>query len=381
MKAVMYGAGNVGRGFIAELLAEAGLEVTFLDVNQSLVDAINRQGSYRQVIVGAQQREKLITGVRAVNCMDESLAAVEICSCDLLATSVGAGILPRIAPVIAAGLQERWKAGNETPLNIFICENLNHADKFLKNEIRSHLTEADYGNLDELVGFVETSIGRMIPVMSAEMMAKDPSVICVEPYRYLPYDCAAVKGTLPEIPMTVPFSPFPFYVERKLFVHNMGHFLCALLGRMKGYDYIWQSVEDAEIYHFVRAAMEDSALALSKKYATDYGQLMAHVDDLLYRFSNKALGDTNERVGRDLPRKLAPDDRLLGAVRMCGEQAVFSGHVCLGIAAAYHFLQAPPEGQSAIVQELWKCLKDGFDYRSIQQIIRQYQHAEDKMIV
>ncbi|MCI9383732.1 MAG: mannitol-1-phosphate 5-dehydrogenase, partial [Lachnospiraceae bacterium] len=32
MKAVMYGGGNIGRGFIGMLFSESGYEVTFVDV-------------------------------------------------------------------------------------------------------------------------------------------------------------------------------------------------------------------------------------------------------------------------------------------------------------------------------------------------------------
>lgn len=44
------------------------------------------------------------------------------------------------------------------------------------------------------------------------------------------------------------------------------------------------------------------------KYSTE------HIDDLLYRFKNKALGDTIFRVGCDLTRKLSAEDRLAGAI-------------------------------------------------------------------
>ncbi len=38
---------------------------------------------------------------------------------------------------------------------------------------------------------------------------------------------------------------------------------------------------------------------------------------MLFRFQNKALGDTVFRVGRDLKRKLGRDDRILGSVGLC----------------------------------------------------------------
>ena len=45
-KAIQFGAGNIGRGFIGGLLSEAGYHVVFADVNQEIVDKINEDKKY-----------------------------------------------------------------------------------------------------------------------------------------------------------------------------------------------------------------------------------------------------------------------------------------------------------------------------------------------
>lgn len=42
-RAIMIGAGNIGRGFIGALLAKSGYQVLFADVNQPIIDAINEK--------------------------------------------------------------------------------------------------------------------------------------------------------------------------------------------------------------------------------------------------------------------------------------------------------------------------------------------------
>ena len=46
MKAVHFGAGKIGRGFIADLIHETGYEITFVDVNEKLNDESNADSIY-----------------------------------------------------------------------------------------------------------------------------------------------------------------------------------------------------------------------------------------------------------------------------------------------------------------------------------------------
>ena len=45
-KAVHFGAGKIGRGFIAELLHDSGYEIVFGDVVDALVDIVNKEHQY-----------------------------------------------------------------------------------------------------------------------------------------------------------------------------------------------------------------------------------------------------------------------------------------------------------------------------------------------
>ena len=66
-KAIMYGGGNIGRGFIAQLFCLSGWETVFVDVNTALVDDMNTRHEYPIFITGAEDYERFtVTNVRAV---------------------------------------------------------------------------------------------------------------------------------------------------------------------------------------------------------------------------------------------------------------------------------------------------------------------------
>lgn len=336
MKAVMYGGGNIGRGFIGALLSQSGYEVTFIDVAEPVVKALQENRTYPVRYVTTEGYEDVwVQNVTAVNGNDAEAASDVIANCDIMATAVGARILKFIVPNIVAGLKKRWTMG-KGPLNIIICENLMDANKVLEGMLKEQLNAEEQKLFDETVGLVEASIGRMVPVQTEEMKAGEPMRVCVERYGFLPVDKAAFKGEVPAITNMVPFEPFDFYIKRKLYVHNMGHATCAYLGDLKGLAYIYQSIAVPETRILVQNAMLESAQALSKKYGAPLGDLQMHITDLLGRFTNAALGDTCQRVGGDPARKLGADDRLIGSSLLAMEQGITPAYITVGAAAGLH---------------------------------------------
>jgi mannitol-1-phosphate 5-dehydrogenase len=172
----------------------------------------------------------------------------------------------------------------------------------------------------------------------------EPMRVCVERYGYLPTDKAAFKGEVPEIKNMVPFEPFDFYIKRKLYVHNMGHATCAYLGDLLGLEYIYQSIDVADVRILVQNAMLESALALSGKYGVALGDVVLHITDLLNRFTNAALKDTCARVGGDPARKLSPDDRMIGSSSLALQQGTTPAYIAVGAAAGVHRYIKEAEG-------------------------------------
>ncbi len=335
-KFVMYGAGNIGRGFIGQLFSASGYSVGFVDINQEVIARLNADKCYPvDVVTNDGVTEQMVENVYGIDGTNVDLVAEEIASADAMATAIGVNVLKFIAKPISAGLKLRFER-NAKPLNIIICENLIGADEFLKGLIKAQIPEyAD--RIDAEIGFVEASIGRMVPVMTEEKKAGNPLRVYVEPYNILPVDKAAFKGEIPEVSNLYPFAPFNLFIQRKLFMHNMSHAICAYLGYLRNYEYIYESVVDFDIKYVAYKALVQSAFAVSTENGTEIAPLLSHAENLIYRFANKALGDTVARVGKDTIRKLGSNDRLVGALKLAEKHGLNAEYICIGIAAGMKF--------------------------------------------
>jgi mannitol-1-phosphate 5-dehydrogenase len=332
-KAVMYGAGNIGRGFIGQLLSQSGYEVVFLDINEKVINTLNKDKKYTITTVSNESTNQIvITNIRAINTnINPEEAIHEIKTCDIMATAVGANILKYISPIVAKGLYERSKL-KAKPLNILLCENLMNVHHYFKSLLEIELTGSSEQTLKN-IGFVEASIGRMVPVM---LETTYPTDITVESFEVLHTDKEGFIEEIPQIKNMIAYAPFDVYIYRKLFMHNMGHAVTAYLGNLKGYTYIDEAISDTQIKYCVYACGLESAKAIA---ADGYplAALIDFYDRLIYRFNNHKLKDTINRVGRDTKRKLTEQDRLTGAVNLCIKKNTPYAFLLLGIASGLLF--------------------------------------------
>lgn len=336
-KAVMYGAGNIGRGFLGKTFSDSGYEVCFIDVAKDIVDRLNKERSYPvRIVANKQQREEIVENVRAVDGSDMESVAEEIACADIMAIAVGVKVLPMIIKPVCAGLRKRFD-NNADPLNIIICENLIDADKYIKVLIEREMGAENNELLDKNIGLVKASIGRMVPIMTDKMREGNILRVWVEEYDELPVDKEAFVGEIPSLNHIIPFSPFGFYIKRKIFIHNMGHAICAYLGWQKGFSHIYECVNDDEIRDIVKVGMENVAIALNIEYGVPLHEVMENVYNLLERFGNKYLGDTVLRVGRDPIRKLDKNDRLTGAALYCVSYGTEPNSIIKGIASCLRY--------------------------------------------
>ncbi|MDY0175793.1 MAG: mannitol-1-phosphate 5-dehydrogenase [Lentisphaeria bacterium] len=343
--AVIFGAGNIGRGFIGQLFSESGYEVVFVDVDQELVSALNERRQYHlQIVSNSGSEDHWISPVRAIHGRDSAAVAAALLEASLAATAVGANALKYIAGNIAAGLALRAEM-RKPPLNFIVCENLHGAAAHLRELCLQQAAGEAKVYVEEQTGFVDTVIGRMVPMPTAEMRQQDPSLIKVEAYKELPVQRSGFVGEIPAVVAMKAEDNFEVFTARKLYIHNCGHALMAYAGYQRGYEFGYEVMADEKLRNFMLAGLQESAAAIASALGADADWLQQHVQELLLRFDNRQLGDRIFRLGRDPVRKLAREDRLTGAAKLAMEQGLPARNLAWGMALALHF--DPPQDEMA----------------------------------
>ena len=329
--AVHFGAGNIGRGFIGKLLADADVQVTFADVNAPLVDQISHKQEYKVKIVGSKCQIDTVNHVTAVNSASDDVIE-RIIHTDLVTTAVGPNVLDIIAKTIAAGITKRFEAGNLKPLNIIACENMVRGTTHLKGEVYKYLSPTLHTQADTLIGFVDSAVDRIVP--PTEAANDDPLEVTVESFSEWIVDESQFKGEIPDIAGMEKTNNLMAFVERKLFTLNTGHCITAYLGCLKGHRTIREAIEDPEIYFDVKQAMHESGEVLIQRYQFDRELHGAYIQKILDRFANPYLVDEIDRVGRQPIRKLSANDCLIKPLLGTIEYGTENTTLLKGIAAA-----------------------------------------------
>lgn len=343
MLAVQFGAGNIGRGFIAALLRQSGYEVIFADVVDSIVNQINQEKKYCVKITDINPEEILIDGVSAVDSKQDISYVLK--NADVITTAVGVNILPKIAPSIASGIIAKRAEGIDKLMNIIACENAVMATNNLKDAVYDLLDEDDKKFADEHVGFANCSVDRIVPP-ACETNGLD---VCVE--RFFEWNIceSELKGSF-NIKGANLVDNLEAYVERKLFTLNTGHAITAYLGFLDGKNTIEEAINCETIYKVVKAAMIESGSGLCKKHGFDKDKHNSYIDKIIDRFKNPYLKDDVNRVGREPLRKLSISDRLVKPTLTALQYELPVDNLIKGIAAALHF-NNPVDAESVEMQQ------------------------------
>ncbi|KAK8091274.1 mannitol dehydrogenase domain-containing protein [Apiospora phragmitis] len=318
-KAVHFGSGNIGRGFVACFLHESGYDVIFADVMDDLVNKLNATPSYKVIEVGTEGTDvKTITNYRAINSKyNEEELVDEIATADVVTCSVGPNILKFIAPVIAKGIDKR--SHDLQPLAVIACENAIGATDTLAGHIKDPKNTPEHRLEDHHVraAYANSAIDRIVPAQKEDAGL---DVTLEKFYEWVvestPFDSHAIP-TIDGIKWVDNLLP---YIERKLFTVNTGHATAAYHGYNRQKETVDDALRDKEIKAIVSAALSETSKLIVEKHGIPADEQEAYKQKIIMRISNPHLADKVERVGRAPMRKLSRKERFISPAAELAEK-------------------------------------------------------------
>ncbi len=286
-KIMIIGAGKTGRGFIARLAGEDGKQVAFVDRDAQLIEKLKEAGHFEISYFNRDRENSVVEGFQACTWEDADFSRAE-----LIFVSVGGQNLEDVGKRLHDALQ------GEKERYVITCENASNPAKKL-----SALIDNPHVHVSEATVFCTTIEDGGLNIAS-------------ENYPYLQCDADLLCGYQPPIAAVRPVGDFGNFLTRKLFTYNAASCVIAYLGAYKGYTDYAKAANDPEILGLLDRNYEETNRAMCLEFG--YEEADQREFSLLSRakFTSTAIRDTVERNARDVARKMAAGERIIGILQL-----------------------------------------------------------------
>ena len=355
-RALIFGAGNIGRGFLGVLLSKSDYEITFIDIHEKKINLINSEKQYPVFIVSSNGiNEDIVKRINAICFNNQEEIIGSIVESDLILTAVGKESLAFVAPILAQGLIQRFKRRPNSDLSITVvaCENVQDNTNYLYQLVMAYIPK-EYINRFESLSFPNCVVDRIVPNVLPKG-ENDPLAVAVEDYFQFVVDSSGLKSSFPKI-IGVEFSEnLEGILEQKLCTLNMAHAVVAYYGYIRDCEFIHEAMNITEINKLLKGALAEveSMIASRHKYITLNSQ-RNYAEKVIKRFQNPHLKDEITRVARQPKRKLGQNDRLVKPAALVLNSGKIPCYLATGITAALRY-NYPGDCQAVeIVQKIKK---------------------------
>ncbi len=336
---LIWGAGKIGRGFLADLFSQANYRLVLVDQDSQLVQRLRAAGQYTLIIQGSAGRyvERRITGFTSLHTSETAALAQAVASADILTVAVFPGAFELVARGLTPGLLLHFAERAGTPMDILLCGNQMHAGPLFRSQLEAALPAEALPQLDRWVGLVESLVIRMVPEPPADRLADDPLLVWSNDYPELPVERSAFKGPIPAVPGLRPVADMRAEELRKMYTYNMAQAALGYHGALAGYDKLVDCLHDDHLRAEAEGALDEFSHALQAACGFSAEEMARWTADVIEQIDNPHLGDTVERICADPARKLANADRLVGPARLALQHGIWPHFLTRAIAAAFHY--------------------------------------------
>ncbi len=349
---VIWGAGRIGRGFVADLFYTAGYQITFVDVSEDLIGQLRAAGRYTVVrAASAQERDDLVVrGYHALTTRQVDEIVHTLVAADIAALAVFPRDFAAVARQLVPALQRRRAERPGSPLDLILCTNLAHAAVEFGTCLREALPPELHEYAARRLGIVESLVMRMVVEPPAEEHKREPLLVWTNGKAELPVDRHAFKGQAPQVPGLRLVDDMRAEEMRKLYTYNTCHAALAYIGALHGYDLIVDCLADEVVRAEAAGVLREASQALQAEYGFPPDDMERWGQKVLRETNNPTLGDRVSRHGADPRRKLRRDDRLIGPQLMARKHGISTPFLIRATAAAFLF-RNPADPGAVYVQD------------------------------
>lgn len=370
MKATHFGAGNIGRGFIGEILAKNGFSIEFVDINETIINALMSRKGYTIELAEESKQQIQVANVTGINNQKNPEAVIDsVATSQIVTTAIGPNILPFIAELIAKGIQKRRANQVTEKLDVIACENMIGGSQFLFEKVKAYLTREDLDYVNQYVGFPNAAVDRIVPIQHHD----DPLFVSVEPFSEWVVDKTQMKNpelVLSDVEYVDDLEP---YIERKLFSVNTGHASVAYTGASLGYQTIDEAIADEKVLTTLENVLKETGSLLIAKWQFDPQVHQAYAQKIVARFKNPYISDAITRVARTPIRKLGYDERFIRPIRELHDRNLSYQQLLTVVGLIFNYRDEKDE-QSV---ELQKMLQN----ESLEAVVRKVTQLTDETLI
>lgn len=346
MKAIILGAGRIGRGFVSQILHLNDIELVFFDNSSEMVELMNEKKEYTVHVMGYPEENTTISNVHAYLVSDTDQLEKEWEDADFLITAVGGKNLPALGKYIGAAFKKLCMRHKVHYSNIITCENWVDPAKDIKDAILETLTAEEKEEFSKMIGVAEAVILTTGAGSPDGKIPLNPVDTWVQNFKYLPLEKETLKGEYRELKYVEYVENFGNLLKQKLYTNNTSVGLVAYLGYLKGLTYVSEAANDPEIAPMLDEVYKEINEALIEGLGINEESQYAFSKRAKAKYQDRNIVDLLTRIARDPLRKLAPDDRLIGPAHISLSIHKQPKAIALATAAALYYDN--PDDESAV---------------------------------
>jgi mannitol-1-phosphate 5-dehydrogenase len=350
----VWGAGNIGRGFVADLFHSAGYGIVFVDASATLITRLREAGHYTVVRAESPERRQdvLIEGYTAFSTAQSVEVSEAVAVANILAVAVFPQHFALVAQQLASGIACRRAKCRDASLDIVLCTNLAHAGPRFGALLHDALPPDGREDLESRIGIVESMVIRIVTKPPEELYRREPLLVWTNGYPELPVDRHGFKGEIPQVPGLRLVDDMRAEETRKLYTYNTFQAALAYLGAGRGYNLAVECAGDLEVRSEAVGVLGEASQALQAEYGFSAGEMADWVRDVVAQSTNPALGDTVKRLAADPRRKLSREDRLIGPTLLARKHGLKREHLVRAIAAGLRYNDPDDPGAEYVQQRI-----------------------------